>query len=507
MRGDTGDPLVARPHVEVARIAMWIGRLAGLVVIISLAAALAYSFGTLVIRPLDGVEGEVLHEANRLRGSLALYTDPIAGALDEGPVPSRFFVLYPPLWAGILSLASYRSAAIVGRSVACAAWFGLLAAIILRSPRERRRDTAMAAAFVGGVYTLALFASAARPDALAVAFAGIGLVRAVERRGVDAVCGALFALGVWTKPNVFGIAVGAMAASVWIDRRAARRALAGALVVSAFVAGILQVTSGGAWLGHLVRSTAQPMNASTWMDQALWRSQCVGAPLLLALLAAWRARASDAVRIAFGALAGSLAWTLVSLAKIGAASNYWMEPAVAAVVVVSQAPVGLPARPAAALTFAGCALLQSLWTGVATVRSSVEAIVAARVHADLIARARTACGARAGEIVLADEPGLELMLNRRVVTTPFQMTHLAWSGRYPLEPWIADVERPDVRCLVMEDDLLERPLDDVRVAHDRFPVELRRALRARFVLLVEQGGWRLYRAREPPDTSEPAGSQ
>jgi hypothetical protein len=126
------------------------------------------------------------------------------------------------------------------------------------------------------------------------------------------------------------------------------------------------------------------------------------------------------------------------------------------------------------------------------VRSSVEAIVAARVHADLIARARTACGARAGEIVLADEPGLELMLNRRVVTTPFQMTHLAWSGRYPLEPWIADVERPDVRCLVMEDDLLERPLDDVRVAHD---------------LLVEQGGWRLYRAREPPDTSEPAGSQ
>jgi hypothetical protein len=125
------------------------------------------------------------------------------------------------------------------------------------------------------------------------------------------------------------------------------------------------------------------------------------------------------------------------------------------------------------------------------------------MHAAWLARARSACGAREGDIVLADEPGIELMLDGRVVTTPFQMTHLAWSGHYPLGPWIADVQRPEVRCLVMEDDLLERPIDDVRVAHVRFPVVLRIALRSKFVPVAQEGDWRLYRARDPGGATAP----
>jgi hypothetical protein len=115
-----------------------------------------------------------------------------------------------------------------------------------------------------------------------------------------------------------------------------------------------------------------------------------------------------------------------------------------------------------------------------------------------VRNARALCTAGADEIVMADEPGLELMLNGRIVTTPFQMTHLARRGKYPLGPWIYDTERPEVRCLLMEDDLLERPLPTISVEHDRFGPELRGALRARFAPVAERDGWRLYRARDDP---------
>lgn len=492
-----------RVALAVAPTARWVLKVACFVVIVALAAALIYSFGVLTVRPLDGVEGNILYEAQRLRASLPLYVSPERGAFDQGPVPARYFVLYPPVWVALLSLVPAGAMAVVGRLVACAAWFGLLLAIPLRAPAPQRRATFVAAAFVGGVYTLALFGSAARPDSLAVAFAGVGLLRAVEKRRVDFVSGMLFALAAWTKPNVLGIAAGTILAGAWVDRRAAARALAGAGLVSGLLVGVLQVASAGAWLEHLVRSTAQPLSLAVWTQAALWRLQFIGAPLALTTFAAWRARADDSARIAFGALAGSLPWTLFSLAKIGSASNYWMEPAIAAVVVVSRAPVPWPVRSSWALPAAAGALLQSLWTGVATVRSSIEAILVDREQAALMLRARTDCGARRGDIVLADDPGFELMLNGRIVTTPFQMTHLVRRGLYPLGPWIADIERPEVRCLLTQNDLVDRPLDDIRIADDHFVPELRRVLRDKFAFLEEQGGLRLYTARDPRD---PAGT-
>ena len=61
-------------------------RLAVLVVAAAALASLAYSVMTLGVRPLDGVEGEVLFEGQRLREGLPIYTDPIAGVTDYGPV-------------------------------------------------------------------------------------------------------------------------------------------------------------------------------------------------------------------------------------------------------------------------------------------------------------------------------------------------------------------------------------------------------------------------------------
>src|SRR5262249_56178198 len=102
----------------------------------------------------------------------------------------------------------------------------------------------------------------------------------------------------------------------------------GGLVVSGLIATILQATSGGAWLDHLVRATGQPMSLRLWAEQVPSRLQFLGAPLALAACAAHRERADAGMRIAFFALVASFLWTLVSLAKIGSATNYCIQPVV-----------------------------------------------------------------------------------------------------------------------------------------------------------------------------------
>jgi hypothetical protein len=471
-------------------------RVAAAIVGLALVASVVYAVGTIGQRPLDGVEGEVLFEADRIRSGLALYTDPVSGARDYGPVPARYFVLYPPLWAWIVSLVPRLGATIFARGVAMTAWFGLLFSITFTAPRSNRRVAAFAAAFTGGVYTLTLYGAAGRPDALAVGLAGSALLLSVRRGHVGALAAALFTLAAWTKPNVFGLAVGAVVAQGMVDLRSALRAVLTALGVSLTIASVLSYASGGAWVQHLLYATGQPASLALWQEQVPSRLQFLGLPIAFALYAGWRSRRTgSAASIGLGALVGSVAWTLLSLAKIGSATNYWMEPMVAVCVVLSRAPVRLPERALHGWAAAGAVLFQCLWTHVATIKSVPEALDAARVHRELVDRAFAACGAGKGDVVMADEPGLELMVNGRILTTPFQMTHLVRRGKVPLTPFLVDLARPEVACLLMEDDLLERPMDVVSVEHDRYGPKLRRALVAKFVRVEEQGNWHLYRAR------------
>ena len=182
-----------------------------------------------------------------------------------------------------------------------------------------------------------------------------------------------------------------------------------------------------------------------------------------------------------------------------------MEPCVAAVVLVTRAPLphlGERVRAIAAVV----ALVQALWIGVASVRSSIEQLffeVPAAGRA--LARAREVCAAKDGDLVLGDETGLELALDGRIVATPFQMTHLVRRGLYPVDVWIADVERPEIVGIVMEDDLLEHPEGRVDLERDRFGPELRRVLKSRFTLAERNGDWHTYCA-PPPAAARSAGA-
>lgn len=466
--------------------------LAAIVVGASLLASVVWAVATLGVRPLDGVEGDVLFEADRIRDGHALYVDPAVGAPEYGEPRARYLVLYPPLWSALLSIFPRGAAATVGRIAALVAWLFVLGWIVAKAPRERRPAAGAVAALAASIWVLMLYGASGRPDALAVLASGLALERAARRGNVDAASGALFALAAWIKPNVIGAAPGALVAALLATRKAS--GIASAVLTSVAVGLVLTIASGGRWVEHLVASTGQPPDASLLVDQLLHRVPFFALPIGLALVCGWRARGDVGARIATAALATSTAWSLLTLAKIGSASNYFLEPMVAAVVVLARAPVPPLSARGRALLGAGC-VVQALWTGIASIGSAVRETGLAFERARALAEARSTCGASPDQVVLADEPGLERMLNGRIVATPFQSTHLARRGRFSTEAWIADVSRPEVACLVMQDGLLERPEGEVSLAHDRFGPELRRALSDRFRLAGERGGYRIYRAR------------
>jgi hypothetical protein len=271
--------------------------------------------------------------------------------------------------------------------------------------------------------------------------------------------------------------------------------VAGGAAASLVFVVALQWASDGRWLAHLVASNQAPLDLSLWLEQSVSALQFFGVPLAFAGYCAFRARRQPEGARSLASVVSSGAWTLFTIAKPGAARNYWMEPAIACLVVFSSVPVP---RPSAAwrLPLAVVAVVQALWTGVGSIRSSIEAIVRSPEERAVVERARATAGAKTGEIVLGDQPGLEWMLNGRLVQTPVYMTVLGRAGKYPVDLWMDDLSRPEVVGLVSGDDLLERPIDQVNVATDTFLPAVRDLLNRRFVLVEHAGGLYVYALRE-----------
>ncbi len=303
----------------------WLTALTKVVIAASLVATLGWAIATLLARPLDGVEGDVLFEADRLKAGLRLYTNPAVGAFDYGPVPARYLVLYPPLWSTLLSVTG--ASAVVARIVGTLAWFGLLGWIAYRA--EQRRQAVWVAAFVAGISTLALFGASGRPDSLAVFASGLAVERATRNRRIDLFCGLLFAIAAFVKPNVVGAAPGLFLFAV-IGKRPFVKGLVGLVVGAGAIAGVLTLAAGRSWVTHLLLSTAQPPSAHQLFDQLASRGPFFALPFVVAIVL------SRKEPLIFGALLSSVAWCVMSLAKIGSASNYLMEPCVCLVIVFAR---------------------------------------------------------------------------------------------------------------------------------------------------------------------------
>ncbi|MBX3233927.1 MAG: hypothetical protein KIT84_34135 [Labilithrix sp.] len=431
----------------------------------SLAATLWFVVRTLPVRVPYWGEAEVVFEASRLRAHEPLFVDPLVGATERGLPPSRWYVTYPPLWSWGVSFVPQGGALIGARVASTLAWFGALGWLAWLG---NKREAAVAAAFVAGVWVLANFATTGRPDSIAAAVAAVALVRATRGARIDPLTIALFVLVPWLKPTMIGLPFGALVAAR--DRRAL--AIAAGLALAS--AAIAHVASGGALFHHVVRSNAQPFTLAAWLDQVPARLPFFAPLFAWAAWLGWRERASASMRIALGALAASVAWTLVALAKTGSSSNYWMEPCVAAVVVVVRArPSPRDAR------FAAAALAATAYAGVASIRGALEHAATYRADAETVQRMSALCNKSVDEVVAADEAGIELLLDGRILVPTYQMVHLVRRGDFPAAPWAADLGR--ARCFIEHTGQL------------RLVPELARAIDESFVLVAEERGHRLYK--------------
>ena len=405
---------------NVARALWW---LTAAILGVTLLVTLAFVVATLPVRIPYWGEAEVLYEAARLRAHQPLFVDPLIGTADVPP--SRYYVTYPPLLAWALSFASGMSAMMLGRIACALAWFGTLGAVAWRA---RRVEVAFAAVYVAGIWVLANFAMLARPDSIAAAAGAFALWRATDpkRTRLDPVTIALFVLVPWIKPTMIGLPIGALLASK--DRRAIGIA-AGLALGSAFVAGKTLFV-------HVVLSNAQPFAVSAWLEQVPSRLPFF-APLL-----GWAVWLGRRERIALGAVLGAAAWTLVALAKTGSSSNYWMEPCLAALVLLARAP----RADYTDVRLAAAALATVVYADVASIHAASEHVFAFRDDAETVASFGTQCFEVPGDVVAADEAGIELVLNDRVLMPTYQMAYLVVAKRLPSSLFTDEIAA--ARCYV-----------------------------------------------------------
>lgn len=385
--------------------------------LVSLLATLWFVVGTIGVRIPYWGEAEVIFEAARIRAHQPLYIDSIVGT--EDVPPSHFFLTYPPLFTLVVSWFPAAQALVVARVVCTLAWFGTLGGIAWRS---KRIEVWGAATFVAGIWVLANFAMLGRPDSVAGAVAAVALWRATDGRArLDPLTIALFILVPWIKPTMMGLSVGALLASR--DRRT--------FLIAAGVAFVSAVIAGKRLFVDMVQSNAQPFSVAAWLEQVPARLP------FFATFFAWAAWHGRKERIAFGAFAGAFAWTMFALAKTGSSSNYWMEPCIAALILLARAPrANYDDRRVAA-----AALVTVLYVGVASVRGALEHRTTYRRDAEVVDSFRAECS-----LVAADEAGIELLLNGRILMPAYQMTYLVKKGVVP-ESLFHD-ELRDVGCYV-----------------------------------------------------------
>lgn len=451
------------------------------VVVAALIATLWFVSVTLPVRVPYWGEVEVLYEASRLREGLPLYVDPLVGASEHGEPPSRYYVTYPPLWTWIVSLVPGGIATPFARVTCSLAWFGSLAWLACSGRRESMRESALVATFVAGIWVLANFATIGRPDSIACALSAVALARVMRREKLDLVSVVLLVLVPWVKPTLVGLPVGTLLGAWWVSRRQGARWLGVAAILAASSVVLAFFLSRGALFDHVVRSNAQPFTWAAWLRQVPARLPFFAPVIAWAAWLGWRDRARASSRIGLSALAFATAWTLFALAKTGSSSNYWMEPLVAAVALASRAsrtPIRFGDRH---LGPALVALLCVGWADVASIRGAIEHARQMRADAAFVASLRTRFEVAADEVVSADEAGIELVANGRILTPTYQMVHLVRRGTYPAAIWIADLTARQVGLFVEHTGQL------------RLAPELEQALESHFCLAFEGDGFRVWK--------------
>lgn len=467
-------------------------------------AAIAFVAQAFVHRPDNPVEAELLFEAQRVSLGRPLYVDPSVGAWEDGGPPSRFYVLYTPLWpwlVGHLAGPSITSLRHAGRGIATLAWLLAFVVPVVGAARRQRAATAIAALLGLSVYFLARNAPAATPDTLAVAVSCLGFVRIARSGKVDTLSLALVAMAPLVKPSCLGVLAGVTFAHVARRESDRCRVLFGAAAIVSLVGLSFTAISDGGWLTHIVRSTGQPLTWTRFVHELGSRAPILGLPHVVVAAVAIRRRAPLVVT---APLVASVAWASLAMAKHGSGTQYWIEPTMAATVAIAFMPApstssSAPASFGARWTMG--ALLLGLFVAATSLPAYARELAAWRVHDEELTSIDRHCGRDAGrgEVVVSSDVTVELALDGRILVPDWQSAFLARRGTFPVDAWRGDLGDPRARWLVLPFDPAAptsiEDTNDTRMEVSAFRDLLRPAVDRHFVRDAQIGGFVIFRRR------------
>lgn len=460
-----------------------------------LATAVFFVATTLASRKWGPVEAEMVFEALRVRKGFPLYFDPSVGAQEYGAPPTRYFVLYTPIWPQILAWlgpASLEGLKVGGRIVNSVAWLGFFAWLYRSTEQSRRAPTLIACALACGGFFLSREASLAGPDTIACVLVGVGFVRAARKGELDMLSAVLLATGPFIKPSVIGCAVGVCIGHTIVKRWAAWRSLAVMVAVGAFWIAICWTLSHGMWPLHMFRATGQTMSLDRLVQEFGRRGLFLGLPHAVCIVFAFRGNANAVLR---STLVVTLGYSTFLLAKHGSGSHYFIEPSIACVTAVSM--VDCATGPWQRLFRWTATAALAIVTTIATLVGYTNEHASSRSRAELVPALREACPLAPGDVALSSDLTLELDLNGRIVVPLWQTSYLVRRGIFSAAMWANDLRDPHVRCVITGPEFLEPVPENITgiVEISAWRKELRPELDRDFVFDRNVMGWLVLKRR------------
>jgi hypothetical protein len=420
--------------------------------------------GLRIVNPLaEYAESCVVHAADRLGSGLPLYVDPKVGT--NAPYPSRYYVPYSPVTVAWTVLFPAGHRLVLARFANSLAFVVTSAILLWDAKKQSAKVFWPVLLFPLTSYCFCQWAGNGKPDWIACLAVVLGFRRVLRKGEADSWVVLLFLFGFWMKPSFLGLAAGTLAMDVLWRRKAALRVVLTAFTLGLGSFGALYWLSGGALRTHMQAAMAFYFQFDTFVENMLHYTQFFGGTIVATLCF----RRWD--RFLAGVFA-SLFLSLVAFGKLGASHNYWIEPIFAALIWLAspRQPLQISQQATTCKAAEPWRYRSRVWIGViacmlSLVCSSTATFPAVRdlyarkdEGARAIAFAKQKCDLGPNDVAIAGEPGVEYVLNDRILSHQLEFVLQQGKATFPTELFLEDAKRKELRCVVyLEPDAPREP--------------------------------------------------
>jgi hypothetical protein len=265
----------------------------------------------------------------------------------------------------------------------------------------------------------------------------------------------------------------------------------------ALALGLTVVLVGDSFFWHTIVANANPWDLEYFAAQFGAFLQFNALPLCLAA-AAFALPERSGERLWRAYFVTTLVISLLTIGKLGASSNYWLEFSAATAALIGITAGRLASEPGRTAPFGATAfaslVLAAVVMSVPAYQATAYAVLAARLG---VPSATTPPQLSAAQLVasepgevLTDDPGMALMAGKSIQYEFVIFTLLAAQGVWDERP-IVDAIRDQRFSLVIVTQPLETPTP--RLIESRWTETVRQALLSAYVPADQYGGYYLYR--------------